>query len=272
MKSFARMLFSNKEVVHARKFKLIVIVLLFLINVSLISVPNFMGKMESINSINHLELIEEAFTEIYENELDCLVENSEMNCNIAEGLNYQGYDVLYTDVFDLDDITESVIYFSKTQVAIIFIDEDDLAYQLVGDYSLLEGQDFSTVLTEDTDGLTREEYFLQATDNILSGIYYSTLDEHMSLIYIGQFMQSIIYVFVVSSMFMLMNFKAKVKKLTYLNSYKIVITSMTGPALLVAIVALFSPGFASLLFFILYAIRAMLIYYRMNFSDQTYID
>lgn len=265
MKSFVKMFFSNDEVLKARKFNIFVIILLFFINVSLISVPNFMGRMESVNTIDHLYLIEEAFSDLYDLELDCQIENQEMNCDIEDNINVQGYDVIYSEEYNLDGIDSSVIYFSKTEVAIIYVDETDTAYNLLGNYRLLDGLDFSTISSEDAED---EE----VTDNILSAIYFSTLDQYMSLIYVGQFIQTFIYISVVSSMFMLMNFKAKVKKLKYINSLKIIISSMTGPALLVALVALIEPGIASLLFFIIYAIRAMLIYYKMNFSDQTYVD
>lgn len=272
MKSFVKMFFSNTEVLESTKFKIIVIALIFLINVSLISTPNFFGKMESINSITDLSNIEEAFTEMYEDNLNCYIENTEMICDIDDGLSYQGYDVIYTEEFLLDDVDSSTIYFTKEAVAIYYVTDRDQVFSLVGNYRLLDGFDFRTISSEDTGDLTQNEYYLQVTDSTLSAIYYSTLDQHLMLIYLGQFLQTVIYVFVVSSLFMLMNFKAKTRKLSYLNSFKIIITSMTGPALLVAIIALINPSLGSLLFFIIYAIRAMLIYYKINFSDNTYTD
>lgn len=272
MKSFGLMFFSNKEVLKSTKFNIFIILLLFFINVSLISTPNFLGKMESVGSISELSNIEEVFIELYKDELNCYVENYEMTCDLPTPINYVGYEIKYEEIIDLSSIESSTVFFSKEHMAVVFVDENELTYPLVGNYKLLEGLDFSTVSTEDTEGLTREEHYQKTTDNILSAVYYSTLDQQLLTIYMMQFIQTLIYVMVVTGLFMLMNFKAKVKKVTYKNALKIIITAMVGPALLVAIIALYSPGIASLFFFIIIAIRAMLIYYKMNFSDQNYID
>ncbi len=270
MKSIPLMFFSNKEVLKSTKFHIIAIIIIFLINISLISTPNFFGRINSVDIITELSDIEEAFEMIYENELDCVVEEKMMNCNIEEDLNYSGYDILYTESFEDITLTNSTIYFTKEAVAIYYI-EDEQIYTLVGNYSLLDGLDFKQVKTMDTD-VSREEHYDLATDDILSAVYYSTLDENLVMIYMAQFVQVTLYTVVVASLFMLMNYRAKIKRLSYINSYKIIISSMTGPALLAAIISLFNAGFASMIFFIIYAIRAMFVYFKILGSEQTYLD
>jgi hypothetical protein len=266
------MFVSNKEVVKARHFKAAFIIILFFVNVSMISVPHFYGKMDSVNTIDNLIGIEESLELIYEDELDCEVVDSKMNCNIVNGSVYGNYKLIYSDTFDLDDIDSSVIYMSKENIAIIYVDEYDTAYSISGNYTSVEGLNFGTVKSSDFGELTKDEFYSEMNDYILSSIYFSNLGSQFSLIYMTQFMQVLIYLMVVTILFLLMNFKADVKKLSFYNANKIIVTAMTGPAFLVALLGMFIPTWASIVFFILFAIRIMLLYYQMNFSSETYMD
>jgi hypothetical protein len=228
--------------------------------------------MISIEEINQLEGIEEALTQIYEDEILCSITNLEMQCDSLVVKSYNGYELSYQDEINIDDIDSSVIRFGKSNILIVYVDDEDYSYSISGDYSLLEGFDFSQVASGDRDGLSDVEYYSEVNDFVLTGIYYSRLSEEMGVIYLAQFLQTLIYLVVVATIFLLMNFKANVKKLSYYNATKIVIVAMTGPAFLTAIIALINPGLASISFFILFALRAMLLYYKMNFSDETYID
>ena len=272
MKSFFKMFFSNTEVTKAYKFPMIFIVLLLFVNVSLISVPNFYGKMDSVNTISNLEGIEEALELIYEDQLDCVLVDTVMDCNIVNGTMYGNYEVRFDDEMDLSDVDSSTIYFSKDVIVFVYVDDLEMAYTISGDYSLLDTFDFTEISTNDTGELTRQEYYGEINDLLLSGIFFSTLSQQLGLIYVSQFMQVFIYLIFITLIIMLMNFKAPTKKVTFINANKIIIASMTGPAFLVAILGMIIPTWASIMFFIIFAIRVMMLYYKMNFSDVTYLD
>lgn len=272
MKSFVKMFVSNKEVLKARHVKGWIIVLLFIVNVSLISVPNFVGKMQSIDIIDNLVGVEEAFNAIYDAELDCKVVDLKMECNGTYPDSFGDYNFIYAPEMNADSITESTIYFAEKSIAVIYVDDAEIATVISGDYSLLNGFDFSIVKTNEYGDLTQSEFYESTNDHVLTGIYYSTLSAQFSMIYLSQFLQILIYLIVVATIFLLMNFKANEKKLSFYNANKIIVASMTGPALLVAIMGVFFTGFASVLFFIIFAVRVMFLYYRMNFSKETYID
>jgi len=270
-KSWLKMFVSNKEVLRAIHFRTIVVMLLFVINVSLISVPNFYGRMESIAELDNLIGIEEALDAIYDAQLDCHVENAEMHCADNVDAVFGAYDFMYRDALDLEGIETSTIYFAQDAAVFIYVDENDMAYSSSGDYSLLEGFDFATVKTGVAQGESLDEHYADTTDFLLTSIYHSSLPQQFLLIYLSQFMQMLIYLMILTLIFLLVNFKADRKKLTFQSANKIIVVSMTGPAFLVALIGMFVPSWASILFFIIFAVRAMFIYYRINFSkDDVY--
>jgi len=272
IKSFFKSFFSNNEVLKAGQFSFIVVALVFVINVSLISVPNFVGRMNSVENIDNLIGIEEALSEMYDDQFDCQIIDEMMDCNILNGTIYNGYEISFVDEIIPDDIDSSVIQFTEEYMAIVYVDDNDMTFSISGDYSLIRNFDFSEVSTADFGDLTKTEYYFETNDNLLTNVYHSSLNQQLALIYMSQFMQVFIYLIVVTLIFMLVNFKADVKKVTFQNANKIIVVAMTGPALLVAIFGVFLPAWASIAFFLIFAIRVMFIYYKLNFNTETYTE
>ena len=265
LKSLVKMLFNNKELLKSKEISLFIIVLLLFINVSLISVPNFVGKIDGVSSISNIEGIEEVFTELYDLELDCSVdENYLLTCSNFVEFTINDYLIRYDDIIDLETVDESTVYFSEEYVAVVYVDQEDLAYGISGTYSKLAYFDFSEILTSDYEGLTKQEYYEDVTDIFLSNVYYSSLEDDFTLIYLSQFAQIFIYVFILSGMFMLVNLGSDTVNLKFKDSLKLVVTSMTGPALISAILGIFILAWANILFLLVYGLRLMFVYYMVN--------
>lgn len=265
LKSFFKMLFNNKEILKSKDFNIFVILLIFFINVSLVSVPNFYGKIDGVNSISNIVGIEEVLVELYDMELDCSVDNnSELTCNNFTDFVIADYNIIYSDVIDLTDIDSSTLYFSKEYITIIYVDQDDLAYLISGNYSKLNGFSFNEIKSSDYGELTKSEYYEDISDIFLTNIYFSNLEDDFALIYVSQFAQILIYTLILSGMFMLVNLGGSEINLRYNDSLKLVVVSMTGPALVSAILGIFIIAWASILFLLVYGLRLMLLYYLVN--------
>jgi hypothetical protein len=268
VKLFFRMLFDNNALLKSNQFPLLLVLLLFLINVSLISVPNFYGLADSVRIINRLDGIYETLEEMYTEEMPCEVREEQMVCeetNLQE--SYGNYKIQYLGELDTEQVEESLIYLGKDYMAILYV-EGETAYIMSGDYRLLEGFSFADVYPNESD-LSEEDYPEYISDLFLQNIYYSNVGEQIYLVYTTQFAQTAIYVIMLSIMMLIVNYKAMVKKITYTASIKIVIVGMTGPALLTAILGGFILGYAGLVFILAYGLRMMFMYYKINKHEGT---
>ena len=269
--TFGKALYSNTDLLKLTKIPLLLLALMLFVNVSLVSAPNFMGYMEGVETTENLEGIDEAFTEMYESNLDCRVsEESEMQCEGDMQAMYGDYQFEYADTLDVSNIDESTIIFTPDEAAIVY--QGDRTVAVSGNYSLVQGFDFSTIKdnAEDSDD-TLDTFYQDNTNFFLENLYYSDLSQQIGIVYTVQFAQTFIYVVVVSLLIQMVNFRASIKKITYQAALRITILAMTGPALLAAILGFWIPGWAYLVFTMVYLIRIIVIYYSINRRSETLV-
>lgn len=272
LKNNIKMLWDNKQLIEARKLGFILTFLLLIVNVSMISIPNFFGLLNGLRDIDNLVGIETTFRAMYDDALPCTVsETFTMECQGNVDGTYGNYKILYQEEIVTENINEPTIFFGYRNFTMIYINESNKAYIVAGDYRLLSGFSFAEVNQMEHEFDTLEDYQDRVTDVFISGIYNSTIGEKVFLIFSSQFAQIVIYIVIISFMFMILNFRSKIRKITFPASLKIVIVSMTGPALLTAIIGIFLRGWASVLFTILFAIRVMFIYYEIHRAKETII-
>ncbi len=269
IKLFFRMLFDNNALLKSNQFPLILVLLLFFVNVSLISVPNFYGLADSVRIINHMDGIYETLEEMYVEEMPCRVTEAMMVCN-EDTLEdqYGNYKIQYGGELDTDIVEESMIYLGENYMAIIYVDASDTAYIMSGDYALLETFDFTNIYPNESE-MSDADYTEYVSDLFLQNIYYSNIGEQIYIVYTTQFAQTAIYVMILSIMLLILNYKAAIKKISYTASVKMVIVAMTGPALLTALLGGFILGYAGLVFIIAYGLRMMFMYYKINSHEGT---
>ncbi len=257
-------LWDNKQIIHAKDLHFGWIIVLFIITVILISIPNYFGLLNGLRDIDHLEGLESAFQAMYDQPIPCHVtEDAVMRCDELHINNRYGeYQFIYQETVDTSDISISTIYMGETTFAMVYINESDQAYLVSGNYQLLRMFDFETINSNATGDLIT--YQQSVTDIFISSIYNSTINEKIVLIFITQFSQALIYMVILTFMIMIVNFRSKFHKITFMAANKIVMASMLGPALLSAIVGIFLTGWGSVLFTILFAIRMMFVYYQIH--------
>lgn len=270
LKDNIKMLWDNKQLIQARHLGYILTFLLLIVNVSMISIPNFFGLLNGLREIDNMAGIEVAFREMYDDELPCSVsETFTMECEGTIEGTYGNYQVVYQEEVNTDNINQPTIFFGYRSFTMIYITENSKAFIVAGDYRLLSGFSFAEINTIDHEFDSLQEYQDRVTDVFISAIYNSTIGEKVFLIFSSQFAQVIIYIVIISFMFMIVNFRSKIRKITFSASLKIIIASMTGPALLTAIIGIFLRGWASVLFTILFAIRIMFVYYEIHRAKET---
>lgn len=267
-------LFSNKEVLKAPSLSLVLVIIVFFINVSLVSVPNFYAIFSNVDQIGNFDGIHEAFEDIYEAELNCIVDdNARLACDEDNNTfpdTVGDYSFLVVNDIDTDTIDETSIIMGEEFFAAFYIDDDGSDYFISGTYDLLTGFDFSEIKTNAfAEANNPSLYYESVTDSFLTNVYYSQLGDQLFAVYTSQFAQMLLYVVIVSIMFMALNFRVEVKKLSYLEALKIVVISILGPAFLTAILGVFFTVWASMLFVFVYAIRIMVIYVRLNKVKKT---
>ena len=267
-KLFFRMLFDNNALLKGNQIHLVFVFLIFFINVSLISVPNFYGLADSVRVINYLDGIYETLDDMYEKDMPCRITDEKMVCNEDDLLpEYGNYKVQYGGTLDTETVEESLIYLGEDYMAIIYVDESDTAYIMSGDYALLETFDFTNVFPNESD-MNDADYTEYVSDLFLQNIYYSNIGEQIYIVYTAQFAQTAIYAIMLSIMLLILNYKTAIKKISYTTSIKIVVIGMTGPALLTAILGGFILGYAGLVFIITYGLRMMFMYYKINKHEE----
>lgn len=261
-------LWDNKQIIHAKDLHVGLIIVLFIITVILISIPNYFGLLNGLRDIDQIKGLETAFQAMYDQPIPShITEDAKMMCDETNTNDHYGdYRFVYQETIDTSDISISTIYMGETTFAMIYIDESDQAYLVTGNYQLLASFDFTTINQDATGDLVT--YQNRVTDIFISSIYNSTVNEKIVLIFITQFSQALIYLVILTFMIMIVNFRSKIHKITFMAANKIVIASMLGPALLSAIVGIFLTGWGSILFTILFAIRMMFVYYQIHRTTE----
>ncbi len=276
---FPKVLFSNKELLKTNRWSMGKLVLIFILNISLICAPFFMSraKTDASDVIDYMPGIETALTELYQLELNAKIEN--LTFVLSEPydtvLNLNGYQ-LYLLPTSLESINayESRIIFYEHRVSLHYIDSEDERnnYTIDSSYRLLEGLDFSKINRVDLEMEYYDDttFYRTINETVLTSILKSDLPGDLSMIYLAQFVQTILYALIMSFLLMAANLRRQVKKIYYSSSLKYTIFGITGPAIIAAIVGLFSTLIGTILWSALYAVRIIILYTKINNSDETY--
>jgi CheY-like chemotaxis protein len=107
----------------------------------------------------------------------------------------------------------------------------------------------------------KEEYMQAGMNDYIAKPYN---EEKMIAVYLSQWFQTLIFVISISLMMMILNLHEKKKKISLAYSLKMVTMNLIGPAFVSALLGLISPGWASVIFLILYAFRSMFLYYYLH--------
>ncbi|XMB86945.1 hypothetical protein RJG79_03885 [Mycoplasmatota bacterium WC44] len=249
MKKIGLMLFSNKEILKGNKVPLGIIFFIFIINVLLLSAPLFNARA-TVNAdqlIDRFPGLEEAFEEIYDLNIPCEFTKEGPDCDKLTK-NLSDYQLVILE----EATSDKTIEFQEDYVLIKYKDTDQ-EVSLVGSYYFLDSINLQNI--------TKDKYY-ETTETIVYAIASSTIGNDFFLIFMGQFIQILIYFLAISALLNVANYKQRQKKISYLASVKITILAMMGPALLSALIGFFFMSFSTLVFMTVYSLRMMYIYFK----------
>lgn len=243
MVNFGKIIYSNKSIMKYKDITMFVIFLLFLINTVLVTSPLFIARaqIESGALVERFDGLSGAFEEIYDLELNCSIQEN-MVCDLPESAN--GYEIVLTG----EPETDKYIWFAEE---LVIKDE----FNISGTYEFLNG------ITLNPDN------YEENTEAILFAMSASTVGRDYYFMYVGQFVQNLIYVLAVSALLSVANYRQAKKKITYSQSIKVTVMTMVGPALIASLIGIFFVQFSTLIFMTIYSLRMMNIYFNVLKSN-----
>lgn len=237
---FAKTLYSNKAIYSFKRMKGWLVFLLFVINVLMISAPLILARslVTGPDVLARFPRSTEALIVAFE-QTDCVI-NQELQCSTPTIIQVGDYEVglLQTPT------SESYIFFDRTQV--IFQTPDDFFF---GGYLFAEGIRLSDIAT--TPDL----------EDLVYGFATSGAGFDFTLILLGQLVQTTLYVGSLSAMLLISNYRAKEKKISYVEALRVTILALIGPALIGGFVGFIEPSFSGIVFLTLFSIRMMYVYF-----------
>lgn len=269
---FPKTLFSNQELLKTNTTSWWKIVLLLVVNISLIAAPFFMARVQTKaeDVFFYMPGLEEALELLYRQEVPCQITDGQMTCLSVGGTSrdFGDYRVYFLPEDSADIPTDrSRIVFRKTDVVFDYVAPDPVDnYTLTGTLRLLETMDFAQINRTDLqwEHLTEPEFYAMVNETFVQSLLNSTLPGYFAMIYLTQFVQTILYALLMSVLLMAANFRRPTRRLRYGSSLRYVVVGITGPALLAAVVGLINTTIGTILWSAVYAVRMILLYSTIN--------
>ncbi len=238
MINFGKIIFSNKAVMKYKNITMFVIFILFIINTTLVTSPLFVARAQigASDLVDRLDGLDEAFAEIYDLGLDCDIQ-ADMVCDLPASAN--GYEIVTKG----EPETEKYIWFAEE---LVIKDE----FNISGTYEFLNGINLNP------------SNYRENTEAILYAMSASTVGRDYYFLFVGQFVQNLLYVLAVGALIMVANYKQPLKKITYSQCIKVTVMAMLGPALIASVIGAFLVQFSTIIFMTIYSIRMMNIYFN----------
>lgn len=238
--SFVKTLYSNKAILSFKRMKGWLLFLLFIINVLMVSAPLILARsmVSGPDVLVRFPRSTEALIVAFE-QTDCAFAQ-ELQCSSPSIVQVGEYEVGFLQT----PTSDSYIFFDRTQV--IFQTPDDFFF---GSYLFAEGIRLSDIAT------TTE------LEDLVYGFATSGAGFDFTLILLGQLVQTTLYVGSLSAMLLISNYRAKEKKISYLEGLRVTVLAMVGPALVGGFVGFLEPSLSGIVFLTLFSIRMMYVYF-----------
>lgn len=258
MKSFYKILYSNQEIINQRRTRWFFALIIFFVSVLMIATPFVTARLvETPDQLGQqFPNLSTGLIEVFE-EFDCEVNQQQLNCDQPftekeiDGITY------YINAKENQalDVPNEYVLFSDQRI-ILYNPNANIS----GDYSLLEGNSFDDLLAlrtqENIDDQTLVNHFIQ-------NVSQSTLNTQIPIIYMSVFIQYIIYVLLISLVFMAINANRFRNKISFKEMLTMMVLAMFSPALLSAIVGLVNPLWGTALFPLVYMARVIFVYFKL---------
>jgi hypothetical protein len=240
MLRFAKTLYSNKAILSFKRMNGWLLFLLFIINVLMVSAPLILARslVTGPDVLVRFPRLDGELLAAFE-QTDCIITN-QLECTTPTIIVVEDYEIAFLQT----PTTEFYAFFDRSQV--IFQTPDDFFF---GGYLFAEGIALSDIATT------------PQLEDLVYGFATSGAGFDFTLILLGQLVQTTLYVGSLSAMLLISNYRAKEKKITYLEGLRVTILAMLGPAVVGGFVGFIEPSFSGIVFLTLFSIRMMYVYF-----------
>ena len=248
-----QILYSNEAIVKQREKPWWMIVLIYLLSAMLISSP-FVAEGYRLNSTVLAEKFE-PLSPLFEQVLaeDCKIENNALSCSFDEVKTYKDGDyTIYLNESDEASLEglNNYIMMSKSY-AFGLVD----GQSVVGTYNLANIGSLSNLKTNELSSK-------MILGDFLENVHKGALPIRVPMIYALNALQYLVYILVVAMVLRFVNGKQFALNLTFKQALAIAVMTMLSPALITAIIGLFNPSVATLVYPVAYMGRIVMVYWQ----------
>lgn len=292
IKTFFKSFINNRILFERRKNSIFFPLIILISIVLLLALPPYFSvkSLDDDKITKNFPQIEKPMGEILTSSLDCIVVSGVLTCNenapslnkVIEGENGIKYTVIVNQkTISLDTNvslenqkdTDNIIILYNQTIRIRYIHRDYVnekidSYEIVGDYSNLEGFSLKQIAQkiENDPTLLKEE-----SDKFIVSVYKSTLKTQLIVNLSSSIISFLMLVFV-SCVVLKMPYLFKLKKgFKFIDCFKISLTS-AAPSIVICLFLSLLLGFNSIasIFGFLFVIRILFIYFKYIFNNRIF--
>jgi hypothetical protein len=239
IKQLAATLYSNKAIFSLNQMRGWLLFLLFIVNVLMLSAPLIQARADITGPqiLDRFDGLEEALLQSMVDS-DCVL-GAPMVCSTSTVQTINGYEIAF-----LSSVTSTTYVLFDANQVIVQTPNDFF----IGGYEYASGVALASITSS------------TALEGLMYGFATSGATFDFSLIVFGQLIQTMLYLFTISLMLLVSNYRAKVKKITFSQALRVTIIAMIGPALISGFVGFIEVTLAGIVFITLYSLRMMYVY------------
>jgi len=281
---------NNKELISRRKYSILFPLLSLILIITLLTVPSYLSyKFMGTNTLmKSFPEIEKPMETLLTSSLDCTVKNAKLECSEdADALNVVvGETIKYTIIANQDSIatntevtystprdTDNLIILLNKYIRIRYIQRDHVneeivKYEILGNYTLLEGYNFKEIATK----LANDPTLISSeTEKFIVNTYKSTLSTKL-VVSITDSIVSFLLLLAVTCLVLKGSHLFKRKKgLKFIECFKISLTS-AFPSIILSLLVSLMFGMSSIpfIFGLLFVGRIIFIYFKYIFTNTIF--
>ena len=255
MSHWIKVFYSNQAVLDQRKMKLRFAVLLLFILFLLISIPNFVGLYTQKTSyfMSNMDGFANDYAAMLK-ENKCVI-NSTLTCTDTSNHAWKGVTTTFYFVDKLPDKPgKNEVYFLKDGVYVVGNNGQTLTQ---GIYDNFGNYDFATIAGQVDSGQIAKA---DLAGLFLKNVNLSLMSLKMIIVYLGNSFQYLIYVLVVAFLFRYLGGRKEQNKITFKQSFVMMVNLMLAPAMICALIGVYNPAIGSMLIPFTFVGRMIVLY------------
>ncbi|TFG83520.1 MAG: DUF1189 domain-containing protein [Erysipelotrichales bacterium] len=255
MLHWIKVFYSNQAVLDQRKMKLRFVIPLLGLLFLFISIPNFVGLYTQKTSyfMSNMDGFAEDYAAMLK-ENTCVI-NGTLACEDTSNHVWKGMTTTFyfTDMIP-DKVGKNEVYLIKDAVYVLGNNGQALTS---GGYDNFGNYVFSEISAQVDNGQISKEDLAAL---FMKNVNLSLLEAKLIIIYLGNAFQYLIYVLVVAFLFKYLGGKKEENRISFKQSFSMMVNLMLAPAMLCAGIGVFNPAVGSMLIPFAFVGRMIVLY------------